>query len=145
VDRSARRVLLLLSIAELLAMSLWFTGTAVLPQLTLQWGSGIAVTSWLTIAVQLGFVAGALAAAHRIKLDVPRNLSIVGFDDTPLASSVWPAMTTIRQPVNKLTRRALELLVEDIRRRRSGRPALQHQEVVNLSLVKRKSATRIGR
>jgi LacI family transcriptional regulator len=89
--------------------------------------------------------AGALAAAHRMKLDVPRNLSIVGFDDTPLASSVWPALTTIRQPVNKLTRRALELLVEDIRRRRSGRPALQHQEVVNLSLVKRKSATRIAR
>src|SRR3954465_2010555 len=41
-------------------MSLWFTGTAVLPQLTLLWASGIAVTSWLTIAVQLGFVAGAL-------------------------------------------------------------------------------------
>jgi MFS family permease len=60
VDRSARRVLILLSIAELLAMSLWFTGTAVLPQLSLLWGSGIAVTSWLTIAVQLGFVAGAL-------------------------------------------------------------------------------------
>jgi MFS family permease len=32
----------------------------VLPQLSLLWGSGIAVTSWLTIAVQLGFVAGAL-------------------------------------------------------------------------------------
>jgi MFS family permease len=60
VDRSARRVLIILSIAELLAMSLWFTGTAVLPQLSLLWGSGIAVTSWLTIAVQLGFVAGAL-------------------------------------------------------------------------------------
>src|SRR3954453_11637194 len=60
VDRSARRVLILLSIAELLAMSLWFTGTAVLPQLSLLWGSGIAVTSWLTIAVQLGFVIGAL-------------------------------------------------------------------------------------
>src|SRR3954454_4323232 len=41
-------------------MSLWFTGTAVLPQLSLLWASGIAVTSWLTIAVQLGFVAGAL-------------------------------------------------------------------------------------
>src|SRR3954470_12896684 len=60
VDPSARRVLILLSIAELLAMSLWFTGTAVLPQLSLLWASGIAVTSWLTIAVQLGFVAGAL-------------------------------------------------------------------------------------
>src|SRR3954464_3301568 len=41
-------------------MSLWFTGTAVLPQLSLLWASGIPVTSWLTIAVQLGFVAGAL-------------------------------------------------------------------------------------
>src|SRR4051812_26018749 len=41
-------------------MSLWFTGTAVLPELSLLWGSGISVTSWLTIAVQLGFVAGAL-------------------------------------------------------------------------------------
>jgi MFS family permease len=41
-------------------MSLWFTGTAVLPQLSLLWASGIAVTSWLTISVQLGFVAGAL-------------------------------------------------------------------------------------
>src|SRR3954453_21744187 len=60
VDPSARRVLILLSIAELLAMSLWFTGTAVLPQLSLLWGSGIAVTSRLTIAGQLGFVAGPL-------------------------------------------------------------------------------------
>src|SRR5882757_888156 len=60
VDRSARRVLILLSIAELLAMSLWFTGTAVLRQLSAEWGSGIGVTSWLTIAVQLGFVVGAL-------------------------------------------------------------------------------------
>ena len=42
MDPSARRVLILLSIAESLAMSLWFTGTAVLPQLSLLWGSGIA-------------------------------------------------------------------------------------------------------
>jgi len=89
--------------------------------------------------------AGALAAAHRLKLEVPGVLSIVGFDDTPLASTVWPSLTTIRQPIKKLTERALELLVEDIRRRRSGKPPLQRQEVVNLSLVKRKSAARIPR
>src|SRR5207248_713731 len=41
-------------------MSLWFTGTAVLRELSSEWGTGIAVISWLTIAVQLGFVAGAL-------------------------------------------------------------------------------------
>jgi LacI family transcriptional regulator len=89
--------------------------------------------------------AGALAAAHRLKLEVPADLSIVGFDDTPLASTVWPGLTTIRQPIKKLTERALELLMEDIRRRRSGKPGLQRQEVVKLSLVKRKSAARIPR
>jgi LacI family transcriptional regulator len=80
-----------------------------------------------------------------LKLEVPADLSIVGFDDTPLASTVWPGLTTIRQPIKKLTERALELLVEDIRRRRSGKPGLQRQEVVKLSLVKRKSAARIPR
>lgn len=58
-----KRVLVLLSLAELLAMSLWFTGTAVLPQLAREWHAGYAVTAWLTMAVQLGFVAGALSAA----------------------------------------------------------------------------------
>ena len=57
---STRRVLLLLSIAELLAMSLWFTGTAVLPQVTRLWESGLALGSWLTIAVQIGFSLGAI-------------------------------------------------------------------------------------
>src|SRR5437588_3335121 len=58
-----RRVLILLATAELLAMSLWFTGTAVLPQLIRQWKSSLALGSWLTTAVQLGFVAGALLSA----------------------------------------------------------------------------------
>jgi MFS family permease len=53
----------LLSISELLAMSLWFTGTAVLPQVTSIWHANIAVGSWLTVAVQIGFAAGALAFA----------------------------------------------------------------------------------
>src|SRR5215467_6784239 len=57
------RVLILLATAELLAMSLWFTGTAVLPQLVRQWHASLAVGSWLTTAVQLGFVAGALISA----------------------------------------------------------------------------------
>src|SRR5450432_3345872 len=60
---STRRVLLLLSIAELLAMSLWFTGTAVLPQVTKLWQSGLALGSWLTIAVQIGFSLGAITFA----------------------------------------------------------------------------------
>ncbi len=63
MNSDSRRVLVLLSTAELLAMSLWFTGTAALPQLAQAWSAGYGLTAWLTIAVQLGFVAGALLAA----------------------------------------------------------------------------------
>src|SRR5262249_43603994 len=60
---SSRRVLFLLSLAQLLAMSLWFTGTAVIPQITKMWHSGLGLTSWLTIAVQIGFSLGAITFA----------------------------------------------------------------------------------
>jgi MFS family permease len=63
-DPAARnRVLVLLAVAELMAMSLWFTGTAVLPQLIKLWHADVKLGSWLTIAVQLGFVAGALLSS----------------------------------------------------------------------------------
>jgi MFS family permease len=62
-DVSSRRVLFLLSLAELLAMSLWFTGTAVIPQITTLWHSDLALGSWLTIAVQIGFSIGAITFA----------------------------------------------------------------------------------
>ena len=60
---SSRRALFLLSISILLAMSLWFTGTAVIPQITTLWHSGLALGSWLTIAVQIGFSVGAITFA----------------------------------------------------------------------------------
>ena len=84
--------------------------------------------------------AGALATAHRLKLDVPTDVSIVGFDDTPLATTVWPALTTIRQPVSQLTRLALAMVVQEIRRRRSGEAPSERRELVKLALVKRESA-----
>jgi MFS family permease len=62
-EGDSRRVLFLLSTAELLAMSLWFTGTAVLPQVTGLWHASLALGSWLTIAVQIGFAVGAIAFA----------------------------------------------------------------------------------
>src|SRR5260370_16155717 len=62
-DVSSRGAFFLLSLAKLLAMSLWFTGTAVLPQVTAMWHSDLALGSWLTIAVQIGFSLGALAFA----------------------------------------------------------------------------------
>jgi len=59
----SRKVLVFVAIAELLAKSLWFSGTAVIPQLSREWHADLALTSWLTTSVQLGFVAGALLLA----------------------------------------------------------------------------------
>jgi MFS family permease len=57
------RMLALLSIAELLGMSLWFAAAAVAPQLRERWGLDAAGVGWLTAAVQFGFVAGTACAA----------------------------------------------------------------------------------
>src|SRR6266566_6144041 len=61
---SARwRALVLLSLAELLGMSLWFSAAAVVPALRVEWNLSDSSVSWLTIAVQLGFVGGTLLSA----------------------------------------------------------------------------------
>ncbi len=57
------RNLSLVSIAELLAMSLWFSASAVVPQLEAEWSLGAAGQAWLTMSVQLGFVLGAVTSA----------------------------------------------------------------------------------
>src|SRR6266487_2221205 len=57
------RVLALVSLAELLGMSLWFAAAAVAPQLRAQWQLDSIQVGWLTTAVQLGFVAGTACAA----------------------------------------------------------------------------------
>ncbi len=57
------RTLGLLALATLLAMSLWFSGSAVVPQLTAEWGLSGSEQSWMTMSVQIGFVGGALLSA----------------------------------------------------------------------------------
>src|SRR5918912_3353209 len=57
------RALVLLALAELLGMSLWFSAAAVVPVLQREWQLSAARAGWLTLAVQLGFVAGTLLSA----------------------------------------------------------------------------------
>jgi MFS family permease len=70
------RALALVAVAELLAMSLWFSATAAAPELAAEWGLSDTEEAWLTIAVQLGFVAGALTSSVFTLADViqPRRL-----------------------------------------------------------------------
>lgn len=58
-----RKALFRLALAELLAMSLWFSASAVVPELKAEWELDAGAAAWLTISVQLGFVAGALLSA----------------------------------------------------------------------------------
>ncbi|MFK7958242.1 MAG: LacI family DNA-binding transcriptional regulator [Lysobacterales bacterium] len=56
--------------------------------------------------------AGVLTAAHELSLKLPEQLSVAGFDDTELADSVWPRLTTIRQPTSAMGAAAVEMLLE---------------------------------
>jgi LacI family transcriptional regulator len=88
--------------------------------------------------------AAAIAVAHKVHLDVPRDLTVVGFDDTPLATTIWPALTTVRQPVAAMARKAVEMLLEEIRKRRFGETQEPLQHFMSFTLVKRESSASIG-
>ncbi len=64
--------------------------------------------------------AGVLAVAHDRGIDLPGRLSVAGFDDTTLARSVWPPLTTIHQPMFDLAHTATDILIAggDINHRR---------------------------
>jgi DNA-binding LacI/PurR family transcriptional regulator len=55
---------------------------------------------------------GALRAAQSLKRQVPRDLSLVGFDDLFVASYTTPPLTTVRQPKQDMGRKAMEILME---------------------------------
>lgn len=84
--------------------------------------------------------AATVSVAHRLGLDVPGDLSIVGFDDTSLATSVWPELTTVKQPIAAMAEAALELLTADLRRRRAGAPHKFAERVLSHALIIRESS-----
>ena len=84
--------------------------------------------------------AAAVAVAHRRGLDVPGELTVVGFDDTALATTIWPELTTIRQPIAAMSRTAISLLVEEIQRRRNDEQPRQVRRQLDYTLIERGSA-----
>ena len=83
--------------------------------------------------------AGVMSVAHRVGLTVPRDLSIVGFDDTQMAAAVWPALTTVHQPVAVIARKALDLIMREIQSRRAGIHIKPQDHVVAHTFVARES------
>ena len=58
--------------------------------------------------------AGVMKAAQMNGINIPLDLSLVGFDDSPLAAQLWPSLTTIRQPVEEMAYHAARLLLGNI-------------------------------
>ncbi len=87
-------VLLTLSLASLLTMSLWFSATAVLPALIDHWDLTGGAAAWLTMSVQLGFVAGALLSAllNIPDLYAPRKVFAIGAFVGAILNALIPAL-----------------------------------------------------
>lgn len=87
--------------------------------------------------------AAAVAVAHRLGLDVPGDITIAGFDDSPLASTIWPTLTTVRQPIASMARKSVEILLEEISLNRQGKTLAPLQHILKFSLVKRESSGQV--
>lgn len=58
---------------------------------------------------------GLMSAAHRWHVEIPQELSVAGFDDSPIAATLWPSLTTVRQPTRAMAEAAAQMLIEELR------------------------------
>jgi LacI family transcriptional regulator len=59
--------------------------------------------------------AGALFAARLEGIEIPQQLAITGFEDSPFSRQTWPKLTTAQQPTTTIARTAANLLIQDTR------------------------------
>ncbi|TCM21708.1 LacI family transcriptional regulator [Novosphingobium sp. PhB165] len=98
----------------------------------------LAVPPTAIFAANDDMAAAAVAVTHRRGLDVPRDVSICGFDDTAIATTIWPELTTVRQPVAEMARMATQLLAGAIAGGAEERQAASDESVA-FSLIARDS------
>ncbi|MES1199876.1 MAG: LacI family DNA-binding transcriptional regulator [Pseudomonadota bacterium] len=76
--------------------------------------------------------AAVCMVAHRLGLRIPEDLSVVGFDDSPIASEIWPSLTTVRQPFVAMAASALKAFALTPRTPREGQTAASFLEPYSL-------------
>ena len=84
---------------------------------------------------------GAIHAAYELNLRVPDDVSIVGFDDITMATSVWPPLTTVRHPIREMAASAIDLL----ERKRNGEVIETTNLVVQHDIAVRSSSCALQR
>jgi LacI family transcriptional regulator len=87
--------------------------------------------------------ASVLAVAQHRGIAVPGLLSVVGYDDSPIAEQVWPGLTTIHQDAQAITEHAVEILEQGVRAWKADRSVRLSQDVLfPYQMVTRASVTR---
>jgi LacI family transcriptional regulator len=81
---------------------------------------------------------GAMDAIRHAGLKIPKDISVIGFDDIPQASTTYPKLTTVRQPLHELGSLAVKLLLEQI----SSPESKPKQVTLETSLIVRDSCCR---
>jgi DNA-binding LacI/PurR family transcriptional regulator len=80
--------------------------------------------------------AGALPVLMAAGRQVPRDVGIVGYDDSPVATSTQPQLSSVRQPIEEMGREVVRLLVEAV----EGTDRVQRRVILATELVKRASS-----
>ena len=83
--------------------------------------------------------AATVAMAHRRHLDVPNDVTVCGFDDTELASSIWPELTTIRQPIREMTAQAVAMIARVYKQKGRMPRSKGEQLTLDYKLIRRNS------
>lgn len=83
--------------------------------------------------------AGVMAVAHGLKISIPEQLSVCGFDDTPVASTIWPQLTTVHQPIVAMGRSSVSTIFERIKELKSGEVVRPVHQLMKFTLMDRDS------
>ncbi len=108
------------------------SGRTMLGSFSFDWGRQAAteaIQQGVTSATFVGAAdiisLGIIAAVHAAGLDIPNDVRVTGFDDVGVAFLAHPALTTIRQPVHKMTAAILDIIVSNLHQPRPERPVIK--------------------
>ncbi|MEZ9538001.1 LacI family DNA-binding transcriptional regulator [Shewanella sp. 10N.286.51.B8] len=88
--------------------------------------------------------AAVVSVANSLGLNVPKDLSVAGYDDTPLATTIWPHITTVKQPINAMAETAITLLTSGQMNQVTSDSLSNLRHVLDFELKERDSTTQFN-